>query len=437
MPGSGLPRRLRQPCRYSAYVPDLLADIDLALPGDVMADVSDAEQAILRLNTRAPVLASLEAVARFLLRAEAVASSRIEGLTLNVRRLVEAEAAQAIGVPVRDATAESVLGNVVALRLAVEDISARPTVSVDDLLRIHHALMEHTDRPEQGGRVRVEQNWIGGNDYNPCGAEFVPPPPDLVPELLEDLVAFVNIDRYPALVQAALAHVQFETIHPFADGNGRVGRALVHIVLRRRGLAPVFVPPISLVLATRAGEYVRGLQRFRYLGPPEAAEAQAGMAAYVEMFAAAAARAAADSERYGARLDELVDQWRTQAAPVRADSAADRLLRVLPSAPVVTIGTAAMLIGRTPEAARLAVDRLAQVGVLTPMRRTRRYRAFEAVGVLQAITDFERALASPTGDTRAVPPVRPVPARIRQQRVAAPRLKSVAQRAAPPPRVGA
>lgn len=412
LPGSGLPRRLRRSCRYGAYVPDHLAAANLALPGDIMADVSDAERAIQRLNSEAPTLTRLEAVARFLLRTEAVASSRIEGLTLNARRLVQAEAAQALGVPIRDATAEAVLGNILALRVAVDEVANRAELRVNDLLQIHHALMIHTDRPEQGGRARTEQNWIGGNDYNPCGAEFVPPPPELVPDLLEDLVAFLNTDRYPALVQAALAHAQFETIHPFADGNGRTGRALIHLVLRRRALAPSFVPPISLILATRAAAYVRGLQAYRYLGEPTLPEAQNGMAAYVEMFAAAAARAASDSARFGARLDALVQDWRRLVAPVRADSGVDRLLRVLPSAAVVTVATAAQLIGRTDEAARLAVERLVAAGILRPLRQTQRYRAFEAVGVLQVVTDFERALASPTGDTRSAAPARLAPARI-------------------------
>src|SRR5439155_1398021 len=82
--------------------------------------------------------------------------------------------------------------------------------------------------------------------FNPGRADFVPPPPESVPALMDDLCAFVNRADLPAVVQAAVAHAQFETIHPFADGNGRVGRALIHVVLRRRGLAPRYVPPVSL-----------------------------------------------------------------------------------------------------------------------------------------------------------------------------------------------
>src|SRR5512139_89251 len=119
---------------------------------------------------------------------------------------------------------------------------------------------EERTRP---GRVREEQNWIGGRLGNPSDAAFVPPPEDLVLPLLEDLVAFMARDDLPAAPQAAVAHAQFETIHPFIDGNGRVGRALVHVVLRRRGLAPRYVPPVSLVLAADAKAYVAGLTAFR------------------------------------------------------------------------------------------------------------------------------------------------------------------------------
>lgn len=407
----GLPRAARRTCRYDAYVPDLLAAVDVTLSADIAADVSDAERAIQHLNEREPAVASLEALARLLLRAESVASSRIEGLTVGVDRLVRAEAVRALGEPVTDRTAAVVLGNVEAMALAVEDVTTRPVVTVADVLAIHDALIRHTDQPSLGGRVRTEQNWIGGNDFNPCSADFVPPPPDDVPGLLDDLVAFVNTDRYPALVQAALAHAQLETIHPFADGNGRTGRALIHIVLRRRGLAPRYVPPISLILATRSREYVSGLTAYRHVGDATSPEAQAGINQWLGVFAAAAARAAADAARFGQQIDDLVRTWRERAAPVRARSAVDLLVRVLPSAPVVTVATAAKLIGRSVPQTNSAIARLMAAGVLTQTTVGRRNRAFEATGVVAAITGFERELASPEADTRTSPPARPTPRR--------------------------
>jgi Fic family protein len=106
-------------------------------------------------------------------------------------------------------------------------------------------------------------NWIGGNDYNPCGADFVPPPPEYVDALLSDLCDAINNASLPPLVQAALVHAQFETIHPFDDGNGRMGRTLVQVILRRRGVAPAYVPPVSVVLAAERDRYIQGLTHYR------------------------------------------------------------------------------------------------------------------------------------------------------------------------------
>lgn len=113
------------------------------------------------------------------------------------------------------------------------------------------------------GQVRTSQSWIGGNDYNPCGADYVPPPPEDVADLLDDLCEAINDDRLQPDVQAALVHAQFETIHPFADANGRTGRALIHVVLRRRGVALSYVPPISAVLGAHRDRYIAGLIGFR------------------------------------------------------------------------------------------------------------------------------------------------------------------------------
>jgi Fic family protein len=252
-------------------------------------------------------------------------------------------------------TAEAILGNIEAMALAVEQLADRPTLTIDDLLATHRALMQRTRQAEYGRVVRDRQNWIGGNPYDPCGAAYVPPPHDRVLSLLEDLAAFLNSDRYPPLVHAALVHAQFETIHPFADGNGRTGRALIHLVLRRRGLAPRYVPPISLILATRSREYIDGLTAYRYEGDPRTPAAQAGINEWIMVFAAAAHQAVLDAERFAERLDTLVAGWRAMHAPRRARSAADVLIRALPAAPIVTVETAARLIGRSVQATNEAV----------------------------------------------------------------------------------
>lgn len=245
--GSGVTRRDRQGCAYRAYVPDPLMGRDFVFAGDVAADIADAEAAVIRLNSQASSLVSTETVARMLLRTEAVASSKIEGLHANARQLLRVEAAREFDVVGRsDITAEEVLGNVDAMSEALVAAEGEEAITVDSILRIHAALLANTPLQEHAGTVRLEQNWVGGSDYNPCSAAFVPPPPALVPGLLADLAEFCNTDSLPAVAQAAIARAQFETIHPFIDGNGRAGRALIHLILRRRGIAPHVVPPISL-----------------------------------------------------------------------------------------------------------------------------------------------------------------------------------------------
>jgi Fic family protein len=406
---AGLSRRARGPCQYEAYLPDRLAGWVVSLPGDVAADVSDAERAVSDLNSGGPQLANLEAVARLLLRAESVASSRIEGLEVGVGRLARAEAAQQIGDSPNDVTAEAVLGNVEAMELAVNDLAERHKLVVDDVLAVHRALMQHTTTPEAGGQLRTVQSWIGGNDCNPCGAAFVPPPPEFVPDLMEDLVSFLNSQDLPPVVQAAVAHAQFETIHPFADGNGRIGRTLIHVVLRRRKLAPRYVPPISLVLATESRDYIAGLSAFRYTGEQTSALASEGLARWIATFASATSRAADDAKQIASDIEALEQRWRQQADPIRKNSAADVLLRKLPSAPILTVSTAAQLTGRSFQAADLAVRHLTRTGVLRQIRLGRRNRAFEAVGLVEALTSIERRLASLARDTRSTPPVRRVP----------------------------
>ena len=410
-PSLGNSRRFSRPCRYEAYVPDPLIDRPVLLPPDVAEGFQSAEQAMVDLNLRSPNVASLESIARLFLRAEAVASSKIEGLDLNARRLVRAEAARALGRPVHDVTAEAVLGNIEAMQFAVEVLAERPELTVQDILDTHRVLMSRTERPALGGGIRTTQNWIGGYASNPCTADFVPPPPEEVPALLDDLVAYMNGDEHPPLLQAAMVHQQFETIHPFGDGNGRVGRALIHVILRRGGLSPRFVPPISLILSTHSKEYVAGLRAASYTGEPTGEEAIEGVAAWLRVFAFAARRSAMDAEQFGRQIRDIEESWRRRLGRVRANSAAELLLRALPSAPIITVATAAGLIQRSVPQTNAAVNRLAEAGVIVPVRDVQRNRAFEAAGLLDAVTGFERALASTTGDTRESPPVRRVPAR--------------------------
>ncbi|HEX4865707.1 MAG TPA: Fic family protein [Acidimicrobiales bacterium] len=375
------------------------------------ADVTDAETAIAALNSDAGPLADTDALARILLRAESVASSRIEGLEVGARRLLRAEAGLQLGETPADITAAEVLANIDAMTTAVRSVQPGDTITVDHLLKFHQRLLIATRLEEHAGRIRTEQNWIGGSEYNPCSAAFVPAPPDYVPELLDDLCAFANQDDLPAVAQAALAHAQFETIHPFVDGNGRTGRALIHMILRSRGLANRVLPPVSLVLATWARDYVDGLTATRYRGPATSRAAQQGANVWVGRFAAACRRAVADSRYFEHRARRIEADWRDRLGRVRARSATDLLLHALIGAPVVTVTSASDLIGRSFPQSNAAIARLINAGILKQVTVGRRNRAFEAPDVIDAFTDLERQLAGPEGDTRRSQPVRRVPAR--------------------------
>jgi Fic family protein len=404
-------RRGRLPCDYKAYDPDPLAGRQIALDGDIAADVADAEAAIARLDAQVSALADTEALARLLLRAESVASSRIEGLEVGPRRLLRAEAAQELGERTSDITSAEVLGNIEAMSSAIRATGAGDSITVGTLLDFHRCLLANTRLAPFAGRLRQEQNWIGGSAYNPCSAAFVPPPHERVPDLLADLCTFCNDDSLPAVAQAAIAHAQFETIHPFFDGNGRTGRGLIHLVLRRRGLATRVLPPISLVLATWARDYVDGLTATRYRGSVSGKAAYAGLNVWVGRFAGACRRAVEDAASFERRIGEIEEDWRKRLGRIRSGSAADRLLRSVAGAPVVTVNAAAELIGRSYPQTNEAIKKLVAAGVLSQVTVGRRNRAFEARAVINAFADLERQFASPEGDTRSSQPVRPVPPR--------------------------
>ena len=372
-------RRARRPCAYQAYVPDQLETAAVQIPGDLAADVAEVERQLVAFGTRSDSLAG------FLLRAEAVASSRIEGVEVSARRL----ARRAAGLSTRDTTADEVLGNVEAMRLAVDLVASADRISRDDVLRIHTALMERSSTPRLAGVIRITQNWIGGNQFNPCEAAFVPPPPGHVLELIDDLCAFMNRDDLPGVLQAAVAHAQFETIHPFGDGNGRTGRALIHVVLRRRGLATGFVPPISLALARNTTAYIAGLTAYHYDGPSAGEAALAGVGDWVRVFVSATRRAVRDAELLRERLAELEGSWRDTLKPVPG-SAGDRLLPFLMANPVVSADDVVRLIGVSADVAYLALDRAVAAGIVTPIRASARNRLFEAREVFGVLTDYER-----------------------------------------------
>jgi Fic family protein len=383
------PAKYRRACKYDAFIPAKLADVPLHLEGTAAGVVSEAEAAIRELNDSAPPPPgpALAPLARLLLRTESIASSKIEGLQTGIAQLARAEA-QAEAGGKASPTALEVLANIDAMELAMTEATAVPRFTVTEIVAIHRRLMERTPNAKRvAGQIRSSQNWIGGNDYNPCGADFVPPPADEVPGLLDDLCAAINDERLPPLVQAAFVHAQFETIHPFADGNGRAGRALIHVVLKRRGVARAYVPPISVVLAAARDRYIAGLTTFR----------GERVAEWVEHFAVAARSAAKLATSYLREVEQLRATWRArlaaQPAAPRADAAAWAVIDVLPAHPVLTGPVAAAAAGRSKPQVYEGLAQLEAAGVLVPLSQSRRNRSWEAVGLLDLLARLETGQA--------------------------------------------
>ncbi|MEO6990912.1 MAG: Fic family protein [Candidatus Baltobacteraceae bacterium] len=405
----GLSRNQKRSGTYRAYLPDPLLGREFSFKAAVAADVADAERNVSRLDHEARALANTEALARILLRAESVASSKIEGLTVSPQRLLRADIARAEGDPATDQTALEVLANVDAMSYALEGVGAE--ISVERISEFHRRLLAPTRLMPHAGRVRSEQNWIGGTSFNPFSAAFVPPPPEDVPTLLDDLCAFCNEDSLPAVAQAAIAHAQFETIHPFVDGNGRTGRALSHMILIRRGLITRTLPPVSLILATRVHDYVTALQSTRYEGSPDSPQAIQATDEWVGLFAAACSQAVADAELFERRVEELVAKWRARLGPMRSDASALALIDRLSTTPLVTTRGVERALDVSFNAANGAIAALVSAGILTKTRAGRRNRAFEARELVDAFTDLERQMVSADGDTTISEPVREVASR--------------------------
>ena len=420
----GLRRRDRRSGEYVAYIPDPLVGAGLALTPETEGLAAQAEVRARAVNASP----DLVRIGRFLLRSEAIASSRIEGIAPSAHKIALAELGQQEEIKGLSEQARSVAHNMTLVRRAVEELSDSHPMTREHLVALHRTLVP--DSPEHHG-IRVVQNWLGGSSYHPLDADFVPPPADLVPSLIDDLLEYLNGATHAPLIQAALVHAQFETIHPFTDGNGRVGRALIHATLARRGLLTGLVLPTSLVLATLGDRYVEALSLFReptdgkLNGSASRRVPGTGRDAWIAFFLKAVMIACDQAEQISAELADLRDEWnedlqhwashRNASRAQRKDSAALRILEDLPGTPVLTITTASRIHGISRTAASRGLETLRAAGILTTESVGGGRRAYTARSVLDVITWAERRLASTHFDTRISPPARPVPERPGQQ----------------------
>jgi Fic family protein len=351
----------------------MIAVAPVSLEATTVDAIAAAAAAIARLDTESAF--DIAALGGLLIRSESVASSKIERLRVSQRDLARA----LIGAARPKSLAGRVAANVRALQRSL-DVAFDAPITPATFAEIHRVLMLADDRlSAEAGVYRIEQNWIGGSDYTPRDAMFVPPKPELVVGLVDDLARFTMRTDLPAVVQAGIAHAQFETIHPFVDGNGRTGRALVHLILRRSGVAAQTVVPVSTVLLADAEGYFDGLAAYR----------EGRLDEWLSLFASAAAYAAEAGVRLAEELREIVADWRATVRP-RARSAVSVLLDALVRQPVVDINQVSQLATVDASNRHRAVRRLIDAGVLVPLTTGKRNRVFGAVDILELLERFER-----------------------------------------------
>jgi Fic family protein len=345
--------------RVRAFVPDLLADRDLSLDpptaARAAAAVSEVEHAAEALE------ADYEPLARLLLRSEGVASSYIEGVTAPVVEIVLAEAQLQPG---GTEAAGWVASNLAAISEAVTGAESGTELSLEALCAWHRTLMTGSPTPERYvGTIRDEQGWIGGT--SPLDAHLVTPPPGELPALLDDLVTYANRVNSDPVTQAAVVHAQFEIIHPFADGNGRVGRLLVAWLLTRR-LALVVPPPVSLAMAADVAGYSSGLVLFR-MGDHRA---------WIQWFANAVASGGKAQRALVSNVEQVKRRWYERLTAAgrrpRSDAAVFAALDLLPRHVVLTSQVLVSELGISRKAALATLRRLESVEILSEYGTVRR-----------------------------------------------------------------
>lgn len=358
---------------YLASITPPIAHRDLRLSGLVAAEAEDAATAITFFDTE--VGHAIAPFASVLLRSESAASSQIEQLSASARMIAEAEL-NGTGT----GHAQMIVANVRAMEAA---LGLADDLDADSLLRMHEALMSATD-PEVAGRWRDDQVWIGGprrfGAGSPHDADFVPPTATRVPAAIDDLVTFAQRGDLPALPQIAVAHAQFETIHPFPDGNGRTGRALMHSMIRRRGLARSVSIPISSGLLTDTNGYYDALTAYR----------EGDVEEIVSTLARAAIIGIENGRGLLRDLARVREEWDDKLSSLRSDAGARRLADALLRNPVVSAPMVRDLLGIDKNEHR-HIEALVTHGVLKRHQdhksRNVTWRAQDVLDALDAYAD--------------------------------------------------
>lgn len=342
----GLTRRERMAAAqttYSAAIVPRIAELTPALGPGFLAEAEDAVAEMARFDER--MGREILPYSAALLRGEAIASSDIEHITSSARTIGLAEETGGD----RTGNASLVAANVRAMRRATETATAPDIAGV---LALHEHLMRD-DRRHEPGAFRSEQVWVGGFASTPVGAHFVPPHHEHIAAAMSDLTRFATRPDVARMAQLAITHAQFETIHPFTDGNGRTGRALMHVMLRESGLVTHGVVPVSAGLLTDTRCYHDALDTYR-LGDPEP---------IVSLFTSSALKAVVNGTQLVTEVREIRQSWAERIRARRGSTAwrvADLMLRF----PVLTARTVAEQLDISPTNIPRAMAPLREAGVV-------------------------------------------------------------------------
>lgn len=365
---------------YESTIPARIADYSPRLSPDLGADVEEAVGALARfdayargrLGTDNPTLGPMSTI---LLRTESTSSSQIENLTVGARQLALAELDQS-----NSDNAKVVVGNVRAMEAA---LALADRLDEDAILAMQAELLSRQRGwEEHAGNYRKGLVWVGSTSVSPRGAQHIAPQADLVPEAMADLVRFMHRDDLPVLVQAAVAHAQFETIHPFGDGNGRTGRAVVHAILKAKGVVTHTTAPVSAGLLIQTEEYFDALGAFR----------DGDARPIVERFTAASRFAASSGSGLVDDLADQVDASRQRMAGLRRQASAWKVLPSLVAQPVVNARFLADHLGLSDMTAQRALGQLTEAGVLEERTGLRRNRVWQDAGILRVLDAYAQRL---------------------------------------------
>ncbi len=372
---------------YTAYVPHSLRGWSPTMDAATVAALTNADRALSSI-VNLPHSNIGHALAEWAnARDESIRSSAIENVHTTNDALIWARYRSEVGAPI-GANEALTLGAVQQIRAAVElgqRMSDGHQCTAEDLRFVHSKLFERTRERDIAGVVRDSPIWIGPAGCLIDQATFVPPPPERINGLIDDLIAYMNRRDHPAVLAAALVHAQFETIHPFEDGNGRTGRALIQTMLNAYGLASGTVP-ISTALEQNRYAYYQALNSSHAVHTEQDTTSRdAACMPWVNLFSEACVNAHRHASATSSKVELIAERW-TKAARFRSDSAASKMLKLLPAMPVVDAATAAELLGVTPRVARNALKSLARAGIIAPVGASRNVR-YTAPDITSALHD--------------------------------------------------